>query len=92
MSLGSIAILIAAIAGYHLLLGGNAILCFWLAYILTRPLGASCGDLLSQPVTDGGLGVGTTATSAVFLLVILGLVWCLTVSRNHQRAAESVQG
>lgn len=86
------AILIAAIAGYHMLLGGNAILCFWLAYILTRPLGASCGDLLSQPVANGGLGVGTSATSAVFLLVILGLVWFLTVSRNHQRAAASVRG
>ena len=56
----------------------NAILAFWIAYILTRPLGASLGDLLSQPVKEGGLGLGTTITSAVFLLVILSLVTYLT--------------
>ncbi len=39
-------------------LGLNAILAFWMAYILTRPLGASIGDYLSQPKSDGGLGLG----------------------------------
>ncbi|GAB0115606.1 COG4705 family protein [Acidisoma sp. C75] len=82
------AIMIAAITAYHFLWQGNAILCFWLAYILTRPLGASCGDLLSQPVGNGGLGLGTTATSAIFLLVILGLVWFLTTARKRELAAE----
>ena len=43
--------------------GLNAILAFWIAYILTRPLGASIGDYLSQPRADGGLGLGTTVTS-----------------------------
>jgi len=60
----------------------NAILAFWIAYIITRPLGASLGDLLSQPTTNGGLGVGTTATSIVFLSVILGLVIYLTVKHK----------
>ncbi|HRJ40927.1 MAG TPA: hypothetical protein PL105_03560, partial [Caldilineaceae bacterium] len=46
----------------------DAVLSFWLAYILTRPLGASIGDLLSQPVDAGGLGLGTVATSGIFLL------------------------
>lgn len=59
----------------------GAVTAFWLAYILTRPLGASLGDLLSQPVANGGLGLGTTDTSLVFLAVILGLVVYLTVSR-----------
>src|SRR6202163_4969151 len=54
--------------------GANAILTFWLAYILTRPLGASLGDLLSQSRTYGGLGFGTVTTSLVFLLVITALV------------------
>lgn len=47
---------------------------FWIAYVLTRPLGASFGDFLSQPVANGGLGLGTTITSLVFLVVILALV------------------
>lgn len=57
----------------------NAILAFWIAYIITRPLGASLGDLLSQPVKNGGLEIGTTVTSIVFLSVILGFVIYLTV-------------
>lgn len=52
----------------------NAVLAFWIAYILTRPLGASMGDLLSQPRSEGGEGLGTTVTSIVFLSVILVLV------------------
>lgn len=59
----------------------NSVLAFWLAYIITRPLGASIGDYLSQPVADGGLGLGTIATSALFLAAIAALVAYLTRSR-----------
>ncbi len=59
----------------------DAVLAFWIAYILTRPLGASVGDHLSQPTGDGGLGLGTTGTSALFLITILALVAHLTISR-----------
>ena len=52
----------------------NPVLAFWVAYILTRPLGASIGDYLSQSHDDGGLGLGTTITSALFLLTILATV------------------
>ena len=55
-------------------LGANAVLTFWLAYILTRPLGASLGDLLSQSPIYGGLGLGTMVTSVAFLAVIVVLV------------------
>jgi uncharacterized membrane-anchored protein len=58
--------------------GGNPILTFWVAYILTRPLGASLGDFLSQAKTYGGLGLGTVFTSATFLIVIVILVASLT--------------
>jgi uncharacterized membrane-anchored protein len=74
--------LIAAVYVSHLRLGLNAILAFWVAYILTRPLGASIGDFLSQPRADGGLGLGTTVTSVVFLLTILAVVVYLTVTRR----------
>ena len=60
----------------------NAVLAFWIAYILTRPLGASIGDYLSQARSDGGLGLGTVATSALFLATILTLVVFLT--RTHR--------
>jgi uncharacterized membrane-anchored protein len=55
-------------------MGGNAVLTFWIAYILTRPFGASLGDLLTQAKNYGGLGMGATWTSALFLTVIVMLV------------------
>ncbi|MCW2960801.1 MAG: hypothetical protein JWM90_1188 [Thermoleophilia bacterium] len=65
----------------HRVLGLGAIAAFWIAYVLTRPLGASIGDFLSQPTADGGLGLGTTVTSLLFLVTILALVVYLTVSK-----------
>lgn len=62
-------------------LGANAVLCFWIGYILTRPLGASLGDLLSQSREYGGLGFGS-----VFLTVIVALVAFLTL---HDRPAAA---
>ena len=55
-------------------LGLDPVLAFWIAYILTRPLGASLGDYLTQSKADGGLGLGATVTSAGFLLAILAVV------------------
>lgn len=69
----------------------NAVLAFWLVYILTRPLGASIGDYLSQARADGGLGLGTTTTSIVFLVAILGLVVYLTLTRKDEISPEAMQ-
>ena len=55
-----------------------------MAYILTRPFGASIGDLLSQPVTAGGLGLGTVGTSGVFLITIFSLIAYLTIQQKKQ--------
>ncbi len=68
----------------------NAVLAFWLAYILTRPLGASIGDYLSQSPDDGGLGLGTTNTSFIFLALILCMVIYLTITKKDQ-ASPAVQ-
>ncbi len=73
--------LITVVAVAHLRFGLNAILSFWVAYILTRPLGASLGDYLSQSRDDGGLALGTVGTSVLFLVTILGLVIYLSVTR-----------
>lgn len=61
--------------------GLNAVWAFWIAYVLTRPFGASCGDLLTQAPKDGGLGLGTNIVSALFLVVIVALVAYLTTSK-----------
>jgi uncharacterized membrane-anchored protein len=66
----------------HFGLKMNAILSFWLAYILTRPLGASIGDYLASPTEEGGLGLGTNLTSIIFLTTILTLVVFLAVSKR----------
>lgn len=60
----------------------NAVLAFWMAYILTRPLGASTGDLLSQPTTNGGFGFGTVGTSMLFLSIIMSLVIYLSLKQK----------
>jgi uncharacterized membrane-anchored protein len=87
---------IAVIAVAHLKFGLNAILAFWAAYVLTRPLGASIGDLLSQPRTvaedadpgtQAGLGLGTTLTSIIFLSAILVVVLYMT---NEQRRHPAI--
>ena len=67
----------ATYAAYRL--GANAVLTFWIAYILTRPLGASLGDLLSQSRTYGGLGLGTVTTSLIFFAVIAALVTAVSI-------------
>ncbi|SHI66960.1 COG4705 family protein [Parasporobacterium paucivorans] len=71
---------IVALSRYFLKL--DTVLAFWIAYILTRPLGASLGDLLSQPHKAGGLGLGTVGTTAIFLLTILSVVVYLTKTKK----------
>jgi uncharacterized membrane-anchored protein len=78
---GMIAIVTIAYYGFR----ANAILAFWIAYILTRPLGASFGDYLSQSVDNGGLGLGPAYTNAAFLSAILALVIYLTVTRRDAK-------
>jgi uncharacterized membrane-anchored protein len=74
--------LIGAVTVAHFRFKLNAVLAFWIAYILTRPLGASLGDYLSQARADGGLGLGTTVTSVIFLGTILVVVVYLSLTRK----------
>ena len=67
-------------------------LTFWIAYILTRPLGASLGDLLSQAQTYGGLGLGTVVTSFAFLVVIVALVmWVSVTGFDRPATADALE-
>jgi uncharacterized membrane-anchored protein len=76
---------IVALAHYRFKL--NAVLAFWIAYVLTRPLGASIGDYLSQARADGGLNLGTTVTSAIFLTAILAVVIYLSLTKSDTEQA-----
>lgn len=82
-----IALVALAHAGFRL----NAVVAFWVAYILTRPLGASLGDYLSQPTDEGGLGLGTVGTSALFLVAISALVAFLSFTRKDQTDPEAAE-
>lgn len=81
---------ITVTAAAYFVLKIDGVLAFWIAYILTRPLGASIGDLLSQSTHDGGLGLGTTLTSAAFLIAIIGIIVYLgRAERRQERLARS---
>lgn len=75
---GMIGVVTLAYYGFR----ANAIVAFWIAYILTRPLGASLGDYLMQPNANGGLGLGAAFINAVFMAGIIGLVIYMTIARQ----------
>lgn len=87
VAFGALILAIAVIYAF----GGHPVLSFWLAYILTRPLGASLGDLLSQSREYGGIGLGTVQTSLAFLTVIVGLVAWVTFEGDGARRADPAQ-
>ena len=72
-------------------IGGNAVLTFWIGYILTRPFGAALGDLLTQAKTYGGMGMGAMWTSALFLSVIVMLVVVAQIGMNGRARVSAVE-
>ena len=84
--------IIATFAFGYYVLKLNGILMFWLAYIFTRPLGASFGDLLSQPTDYGGLGFGTVITSVLFLGAIIAIVAYMTMTRDGEERIVAAEG
>lgn len=69
----------------------NSVLSFWIIYIMTRPLGASIGDYLSQPTKFGGLGLGATLTSVIFLLGILAIILYFTFTKRDVIANTNIE-
>jgi uncharacterized membrane-anchored protein len=89
LATGVLFLMIIASLGFgYAFLGLDPILGFWLAYIFTRPLGASIGDFLSQPGDYGGIGLGTIVTSALFLGTIILVVAYQSFSRNGLEVAR----
>ncbi|MGW2662841.1 COG4705 family protein [Nocardia tengchongensis] len=91
---GSAALIAAIMAGLlaaHYLTRISCVLLFWLAFILTCPLGATVGDLLSKPHAKGGLGFGTWGTSAALLAILVaGIIY--GYSRSRTKSTVAVKG
>lgn len=85
---GAIAVVVAA---YNLRLLGS-VTAFWIAYVLTRPLGASIGDWLTQPRRIGGLGLSAMGVSEVFVLLIVCLVAWLTITKADLIVSDDQRG
>jgi uncharacterized membrane-anchored protein len=67
------AALVAVVALYYWT-GVSRVTLFWVAFILTRPLGATVGDFIDKPVTDGGLALSRPLASAVIAAIIVALL------------------
>ncbi|MFT4907112.1 MAG: putative membrane-anchored protein [Oleispira sp.] len=70
--------MIAAVTTAYFALNMNGVLAFWLAFILTRPLGASLGDFLTKASNEGGLGIDMLLLNGIFFITIIGLVFYLS--------------
>jgi len=66
----------------------DGVTAFWIAFIVTRPIGASLGDLMIQIPKDGGVGIGISTVNIVFFTVILGLIAYLTKTRLDVQEVE----
>ncbi|MEI6102442.1 MAG: hypothetical protein WCP70_00675 [Methanothrix sp.] len=71
-------------------MGLDSVLAFWVIYIMTRPLGASMGDFLSQPQKYGGLDLGATVTTFIFTGAILTTVLFLSITKKDLIAKPSI--
>jgi uncharacterized membrane-anchored protein len=84
-----IAGVMAVILGLHYFTRLSGVLLFWIAFVLTRPLGATVGDFLSKPVSKHGLALGTYGTSAAFVLVLaLGIAFTHRHDRRRGRQRD----
>jgi uncharacterized membrane-anchored protein len=86
---GAIIVVVVTISTIGWRLGLDSILAFWVVYIMTRPVGASLGDYLSQSRDHGGLGLGASPTTAAFTAAILLIVGYLSIARSDVTPAGS---
>ena len=74
--------LLAVVVAAYFLTSISRVVLFWIAFVLTRPFGATFGDLLTKPTPQGGLNLGTTGSSAVLFAILLGLVLYVTMEEK----------
>lgn len=78
--------LLVVLAGLHYLTKLSTVLLFWLAFVLTRPFGATFGDFLTKPLSEGGLNLGTIGSSLFFTFILV-----ILIAREHKAHRESVK-
>jgi uncharacterized membrane-anchored protein len=84
---------LAAIVGLYFWTDTSRVLLFWAAFILTRPLGATVGDYLDKPVSDGGLALSRPVASAVIAgFIILCLFVLPQRAGRHPQLANTLDG
>lgn len=79
--------LIGLVALARYLTSIDRVLLFWLAFVLTRPLGATLGDLLTKPIEKGGLDFGTIGSSSVLVVALLAFI--VFTSRQEKKRLEA---
>lgn len=79
--------LIALVAALHFLTKAPTAILFWAAYVLTRPLGATLGDLLTKPVANGGLNLSRLNSSLAIAVLMIAGVWLTERHLARRRAA-----
>jgi uncharacterized membrane-anchored protein len=82
---------IAVVVLLHFYTRISSVLLFWLAFVLTRPFGATLGDVLTKPHEKGGLDFGTIGSSAVLAGILLALVVAATVHKNRRDNQAALQ-
>lgn len=91
VSLAIFSIIIAGVAIARFGFRIHTVAAFWIAYVLTRPLGASIGDYLSQDLESGGMELGTEITSIIFLVIIFATVVYLSVTKKDVIENNKIQ-
>lgn len=77
--------LIGLVALAHFFTRASKVILFWFAFVLTRPFGATFGDLLTKSHEDGGLAFGTIGSSAILASLLIALVlWSMRPSERPQ--------
>ncbi|MGB5665482.1 MAG: hypothetical protein WBM53_01450 [Maribacter sp.] len=84
------AAVIAVVVGLHFFTKINEIVLFWIAFIFTRPFGATFGDFLTKPLSKGGLDLGTLPASLVSIVLMGILIWFSHRKMNRQITEESL--
>ena len=84
--------LLAVVAGLYFWTKVNRVLLFWAAFILTRPLGATVGDLLDKPLDHGGLAFSRPLASAILAVAIVILILLLPQRAGHHPASRAQNG
>ena len=75
---------LGAIVLLHFFTGASGVVLFWFAFVLTRPFGATFGDLLTKPLDHGGLNLGTVGSSACFAIVLaIAVAWESRLERRR---------